>query len=43
MSVLCAVGPIPKNAYGIQGKNYVALFPGSEMPAGLHSRNLYSV
>ena len=28
------------NGYGIQGQNHVALLQGSEMPAGLHYRNL---
>ena len=38
--VLCGVGPILRNGCGYWGKNYVALFQGSEMSAGSHSRNL---
>ena len=29
--VLLGVGPILRNAYEIEGQNFVALFPGSEM------------
>ena len=32
--VLCGVGPILRNGCGYWGKNYVALFQGSEMSAG---------
>ena len=41
--VLWGVGPIPKNAYEIQGQHCVALFPGSEISEGLHFRNLIFV
>ena len=38
--VLWEVAAIPGNGYGIQGQNCVALLQGSEMSAGVHSRNL---
>ena len=34
------MSPFPRNAHGIWRQNYVVLFPGSEMSAGLHSSNL---
>ena len=37
--VLLGVGRILRNVYGTKGQNYVALFAGIEMSAGLHSRN----
>ena len=38
--VLCGVGAILGNGYGIQGQNYVTLLLGSEMSAGFHYRIL---
>ena len=38
--VLWEVAAIPRNGYGNQGQNCVALLQGSEMSAGFHSRNL---
>ena len=38
--VLCGVGAILKNGFGIYGQNYVALLQGSKATAGFHSRNL---
>ena len=41
--VLWGIGSIPRVEYGIKGQDYVALIRGSEMSAGLHSRNLYFI
>ena len=38
--VLCRVGAILGNGYGIQGQNYVVFILGSEMPADFYCRNL---
>ena len=38
--VLRGVGPSLGNGYGILGENYAALHQGSEMPLGLHCKNL---
>ena len=43
VDVLWGVGPIVRNECGIWGQNYVTLFLGNEMSAGLHSRNLLLV
>ena len=37
---LWGISPILGNGYGILGQYYIALFQGSEMSAGLHSRDL---
>ena len=38
--LLWGVDVTPGNRYGTRGKNYVALFQGSEMSAGFHYRGL---
>ena len=38
--IFWGVSLILGNRYGLQEQNYVALLQGSEMPVGLHFRNL---